>query len=221
MQQQKHQQPTQHQGERRQHQGRFLWVILIILAALGAIYFYLIPYLASSSNENQGNASKGWSIERQRQIAFTLAQNVQGYRQRIHEGRRINYGDASLVATGIEQPFRPKQPAAGMNAPNPPQNDTHSETTLKGWAIYTIRKSLQNLPAGSVINLLIFTQVKVCPDCRRDIQTWAKQLQQVAPTGVIVNVAIWQQTNFDIDHPEQTPVESPNGVEFAVSSSAP
>ncbi len=221
MQRQEHQPPMPPQGSMHQRPGRFLWVIMLILAALGAIYFYLIPFLASSGGKSNSSSSERWSAAQQSQIAFTLAQNVQGYRQRIHEGRRINYGDAYLEATGITQPFRPKQPSAGMNAPNPPQNDTHSETTLKGWALYTLRKNLQNLPAGAVINLLIFTQVKVCPDCRRDIQTWAKQLQQVAPAGVSINLYIWQQTNFDIDHPEQTPVESLNDVEFAVSSSAP
>lgn len=221
MQQQQHQQPAQQHRPVRQGPGRFLWVMLIIIAALGAIYFYLIPFLASSGGGSKNNASSAWSAAQQRQIAFQLAQNVQDYRQRIHEGRRINYGDAILQASGIAQPFRPKQPMPGMNAPNPPQNDTHSENMLKGWALYTIRKSLQQLPAGSVINLLIFTQVKVCPDCRRDIQTWAKQLQQAAPAGVSVNLSIWQQTNFDIDHPDQTPVRSPDEVEFAVSSSAP
>ena len=209
--------PTPEQEQSR----RFWWVLLIILAALGAIYFYLIPFLSSVSSGGQsGSASSGWTTTQQRQIAFALAQNVQDYRQRIHEGREINYGDAYLKVTGITQPFRPKQPYPGMDAPNPPENDTHSENMLKGWGLYIIRNNLQNVPAGSTINMLIFTQVKVCPPCRKAIQTWAKQLQQVAPAGVSVNLYIWQQTNFDIKHPAQTPVRSANDVEFAVSSSA-
>jgi hypothetical protein len=87
--------------------------------------------------------------------------------------------------------------------------------------LVTIRQKLQHLPSGSTINLLIFTQVKVCPDCRRDINGWATQLQQAAPPGVRVNCYIWQQTNFDIDHPAQTPVTSPGEVELVVSASAP
>lgn len=101
-----------------------------------------------------------------------------------------------------------------------PENDTHSENMLKGWGLYIIRNNLHNVPAGSTINMLIFTQVKVCPPCRKAIQTWAKQLQQAAPAGVRVNLYIWQQTNFDINHPDQTPVRSANEVECAVSSSA-
>ncbi len=108
-----------------------------------------------------------------------------------------------------------------MNSPAGAKNDTHSETRLKGWALAVIRRHLQPLPAGSTINVLIFTQVKVCSDCRRDVQTWATQLQQAAPSGVRINLYIWQQTNFDIDHPNQTPVTSPQEVELAVSASAP
>lgn len=201
---------------------RLLGVILILLAALAALYFYIVPFLGSVSGGSTGNAfSGGWSVAQQQQIAFTLAQSVQNYRQRIHEQRRINYGDAYLIATGITTPFRPQQPYEGMDAPSGPKNDMHSEAKLKGWALVTIRQKLQHLPAGSTINLLIFTQVKVCPDCRSDIKGWATQLQQAAPPGVRVNFYIWQQTNFDIDHPTQTPVTSPAQMQFAVSASAP
>jgi len=101
------------------------------------------------------------------------------------------------------------------------KNDTHSEAKLKGWALAAIRKNLQGLRAGSTINVLIFTQVKTCPDCRKAVPTWVKQLQQVAPAGVFITLYIWQQTNFDIDHPDKTPVRSQNDVEPAVSASAP
>lgn len=179
------QQIYQPQGQR--DPLRFLWVILIIVAALMAIYFYVIPFLASGGTPSGNTNSGGWSQAQQRQIAFMLAQNVQNYRHRIKERRRINYGDAYMEATGISNPFRPPNPFAGMDSPSGAKNDTHSEAKLKGWALATIRKNLQNLPAGSTINVLIFTQVKTCPDCRRDLPTWVKQLQQAAPTGVIVN----------------------------------
>lgn len=187
---------------------------------LACIYFYIIPWLASTGVGGSAHAGR-WSDARQRQVAFDLAQAVQAYRTRIHERRRINYGDALLEATGISRSFRPPNPFDGMDSPSGAINDTHSETKLKGWALATIRKNLQNLPAGSVINVLIFTQVKVCPDCRRNIQQWATQLQQAAPPGITVFLFIWQQTNFAIDHPDQTPVNSPNDVELAVSRSAP
>ncbi len=85
---------------------RFWWVLLILLAALLSIYFYVIPFLSSMSGGTGGNsASGGLSEAQQRQIAFDLAQAVQNYRHRIHEKRRINYGDAYLDATGIPTPF--------------------------------------------------------------------------------------------------------------------
>lgn len=219
--QQQHWQRRQ-QSQQRVFPPRFFWVVLILLASLAAIYFYVIPFLSSMSGGSAGNAfSGGWSVSQQRQIAYKLAQNVQSYRQRNHETRHINYGYTYLVAAGISSPYRPKQPYPGVDSPSGAKNDTHSESMLKGWAFLTIRQQLQQLPAGSTINLLIFTQVKVCPGCRRDITAWATQLQQAAPPGVRVNLYIWQQTNFDIDHPDQTPVTSPNQVEFAVSASAP
>jgi hypothetical protein len=212
----------QQQSRRREFPPRFLWVGLILLASLAAIYFYVIPFLSSMAGGSAGSAfSGGWSVSQQRQIAYELAQNVQDYRQRIHEPRHINYGDAYLVATGIHDPFRPKQPYPGVDSPSGAKNDTHSESNLKGWALYTIRQQLQQLPAGSTINLLLFTQVKVCPDCRREVTAWAMELQQAAPPGVRVNFYIWQQTNFDKNHPDQTPVTSPDEVELAVSASAP
>jgi hypothetical protein len=213
------------QQRQRQERGQsqcFWWALLLIIASLACIYFYVIPFLSSIGDGSGGGSSSAeWSETQQRQIAFDLAQNVQNYRHRINEHRRINYGDAYMEATGIPTPFRPPQPFEGMNSPTGARNDTHSETKLKGWALATIRKNLQNLPLGSTINVLIFTQVKACPDCRRDVQAWVKQLQQAAPSGVKANLYIWQQTNFDIDHPDQTPVVSPNDIEPAVSGSAP
>ena len=184
------------QHQRYQHQEqrdplRFLWVLLIIVAALAAIYFYVIPFLSSGGIGGGSSNFSGWSEARQRQIAFDLAQNVQNYRHRINEHRRINYGDAYMEATGISNPFRPPNPFDGMDSPSGAKNDTHSEAKLKGWALAAIRKNLQGLRAGSTINVLIFTQVKTCPDCRKAVPTWVKQLQQVAPAGVIITLYIW------------------------------
>ncbi|TME09404.1 MAG: hypothetical protein E6I80_07785 [Chloroflexi bacterium] len=98
-----------------------------------------------------------------------------------------------------------RRPAWTASSPKAGPNGVH-----KGWSNYP------PYPMG-----VPFTQVKVCPDCRRDIKGWATQLQQAAPPGVRVNCYIWQQTNFDIDHPAQTPVTSPGEVELVVSASAP
>ena len=198
---------------------RFWLVLLIIILSLGCIYFFVIPFLASQGVG--GGAANGWAESQQRQIAFNLAQNIQNYRNRINERRRINYGDAYMEATGLAKPFRPSNPFDGMDSPVGAKNDTHSEAKLKGWALATIRRDLQQLPSGSTVNVLIFTQVKTCPDCRKSVPIWVKQLQQAAPKGVTVYLYIWQQTNFDIDHPDQTLVNSMNDVELATSATAP
>lgn len=201
---------------------RFWLVLLIIILSLGCIYFFVIPFLASQGIGSGGNSgSGGWSTVQQRQIAYNLAQNIQNYRHRINERRRVNYGDAYIEATGITKPYRPPNPFDGMDSPIGAKNDTHSEAKLKGWALATIRRNLQHLPSGSTINVLIFTQVKTCPDCRKSAPIWVKQLQQAAPKGVTVYLYIWQQTNFDIDHPDQTQVASENDVELATSAIAP
>jgi hypothetical protein len=212
------------QQQKHGQSQRFWWILLVLIALLGCIYSYVIPFLSpSATGGGSGSSSNSgrWSEARQRQIAFDLAQNVQNYRHRINERRRINYGDAYIEASGITSPFRPPNPFDGMDSPSDAKNDTHSEAKLKGWALATIRRNLQQLPHGSTINVLIFTQVKTCPDCRRNVQVWARQLQQGAPPSVIVYLHIWQQTNFDIDHPNQTPVTSLRDIEPAVSGSTP
>lgn len=203
--------------EQRQYQTFWL-ILLIIILSLGCIYFFVIPFLASYGGSN--TSSGGWSEAQQRQIAFNLAQNVQNYRHRINERRRVNYGDAYMEATGVSKPFQPPNPFDGMDSPLGAKNDTHSEAKLKGWSLATIRRNLQHLSSGSTINVLIFTQVKTCPDCRKSVPIWVKQLLQVAPRGVTVNLYVWQQTNFDIDHPNKTPVTSVNDVELATSATA-
>lgn len=149
----------------QEHSQRFWAILLILLAVLGFTYFYVLPFLSSHTG------SDGWSETQRRQIAFDLAQNVQRYRHQLNERRRINYGDASLEATGVATPFRPPNPFDGMDSPSGAKNDTHSEAKLKGWALATIRRSLQTLPSGSIINVLIFTQVKTCPECRKAVPT--------------------------------------------------
>lgn len=162
------QKPAQRQG--------FFAIIILLIALLIFIVLYGLPALSSISNE-QPNA--GWSEGQQREIAFELAQNIESYRNKINEKRRINYGDAYMSATATSTIFRPPIPFDGMNSPLGAKNDTHSEAKLKGWALTTIRKNLQNLPSGSTINVLIFTQVKVCPVCRASIQQWANQLNKL------------------------------------------
>ncbi len=209
----------QHQKRNQEHGQRFIWVLLIIIASLACIYFYIIPFLASAgAGSAKGSSASQWSPAQQQSIAFTLAQSVQNYRLRINERRRINYGDAFMQIAGTTQQFRPPNPFDGMDAPSGPRNSLHSEAKLKGWALATLRSKLQHLPTGSVINILIFTQVKVCPDCRGELQAWATQLQQVAPSGVTIFLYIWQQTDFDIDHPDHTPVTSLSQIEPATTN---
>ena len=47
----------QQRGRRQEQRDplRFLWVLLIIVAALAAIYFYVIPFLASSGSSGSSS----------------------------------------------------------------------------------------------------------------------------------------------------------------------
>ena len=211
----------QQQHFQQERPRRFWWALLIILVCLVGTIFYVLPLLSSVGGTSSPSYPGGWSDAQQRQIAFALAQNTQKYRIQIHEVRIINYGDAFMRVTGNPTSLRPDHPFDGMNSPSGAKNDTHSEAKLKGWALATIRKSQQGLPSGSTINVLIFSQVIVCTPCRQDVQAWANDLQRAAPSGVRVNLYIWQQKNFDIDHPDQTPVTSQQDVQFAVSATAP
>lgn len=57
MQEQQHQ--WRQQPPKREFSLRLLGVILILLAALAALYFYIVPFLGSVSGGSTGNAFSG------------------------------------------------------------------------------------------------------------------------------------------------------------------
>ena len=80
----------QHQGQRRDPL-RFLWVLLIIVAALAAIYFYVIPFLSSSSGGRSGFDPHAEALQ--------LALKVQDYRKDHRSiGRNLGMGEIVLQA---------------------------------------------------------------------------------------------------------------------------
>src|SRR6266852_1821632 len=190
------------------------------LVCLGFLLLLLLLVSSCSAPTFGGSGQTtypGWSNAQQNQIALDLAQDVVKYRHQINEKRSVNYGLAYMEVTvpgGSARPFRPQIPYVGMDSPTGPLNDTHSENKLKGWALRELR-NVGRLPNGIVVNLLIFTQVRVCDACAGAVGTWASQLQQAAGgTGITVNVYIWQQKRLMPSQPDGYPIRSQRDVVF-------
>jgi hypothetical protein len=95
-------------------------------------------------------------------------------------------------------------------------NINHTESQIYTWALGQIRNNYQKLSKGSVINVLIYVQMRPCAyaaySCQRDIPLWAKALQAAAPPGVIVRLWVWYQPGFDKDNPFGNLIVSPGQV---------
>lgn len=189
---------------------------LLFLIVLGACV------MSSCGGSGQTTYPGGWTDAQQNTFAFNLAQDIVTYRHQIHDPRAVNYGFAYMEITtpdGTVGSTRPEIPYVGMNSQKGPLNDTHSENKLKGWARLKLRK-LGRQPQGTVINLLIFTQVQVCDACSDAVGTWARELQQDAGgPGITVNLYIWEQKQFLPAQPDRYSVQSQSDVVFGVSAS--
>ena len=110
----------QQQPSPQEHFSRLSYVLLIIIAALLCIYFYLIPFLSYI-----GSMEAGYSQEHKE--AYALAQNVQAYRKK-HPSKgnyaqaaiKLLYDDAASSKWDISDVYE------GFDDENG-ENSTHSE----------------------------------------------------------------------------------------------
>ncbi len=197
----------QQQSYQRQHQRhrdplRFLWVLLIIVAALAAIYFYVIPFLASSSGGRSGFDPHAEALQ--------LALKVQDYRKDHRSiGRNLGMGEIVLQApdgtlTRYPSPIYEGEKASASHDPNA----NHAERRTHDLFLLPTLKLLQDhgtLDKAQSVSLLIFSQVFVCPICRAEMRGWWKAYKsEVSPqnAGKIQQPAIWELTgSYNPDRP--------------------
>ena len=194
----------QQRGRRQEQRDplRFLWVLLIILAALGAIYFYVIPFLASSG-------SSGSSFDPHEE-ALQLALKVQDYRKNHRTiGRNLGMGEIVLEAsdgtlTRYPSPIYVGEKASASYDPNA----NHSERRTHDLFLLPTLKLLQDngaLDKAQNISILIFSQVFVCPTCLADMRGWWKAYKsEVSPQNAtkIQQPTVWELTgSYNPDRP--------------------
>ena len=192
------QQSYQRQHQRQRDPLRFLWVLLIIVAALAAIYFYVIPFLASSS---------GFDPHAE---ALQLALKVQDYRKDYRSiGRNLGMGEIVLQAPDgtlrrYPSPIYEGEKASASYDPNA----NHAERRTHDLFLLPTLKLLQDhgtLDKAQRVSLLILSQVFVCPICRAEMRGWWKAYKsEVSPQNAakIQQPTVWELTgSYNPDRP--------------------
>ncbi len=183
---------------------RFGWVLLIMIASLGCIYFYMIPLLSSTSG---GTGSDGFDAHAE---ALQLALQVQDFRK-IHRtiGRNLGMGEIVLEARDGTLTRYPSPIYEGEKAPAAyDPNANHSERRTHDQFLLPELGRMQNngtLDKVQYIYILIFSQIYVCPPCKADMRGWWKAYKSAVSSqdaGKIQVPAIWELTgSYNPDRP--------------------
>jgi len=178
-------------------------IIVALVAAAIAIGTFLFGLIRS------GSSGRFWSIKTQRQNAYQLAQNIDKHRSENDNDYRTTFAQGCIGIGGPSCSVKSRI-VFGTGQDN---NTNHAEKQIFYWARSQIATMYQDLPKGTVINVLIYVQLKPCQAwCQGEIKQWAQELQDAAPSGVIVRLWVWYQPGFDVDHPLDNPVESPSQI---------
>jgi hypothetical protein len=181
----------QHPLPKQRNSVRFYFILLIILAALGAIYFYLIPFL-SSINSNRGSSFDATPD------ALQIAREA--YKERAqHRPTGHDFGGAAIVvqyADGSKPSVYYSDIYEGYDSPPPDTNKTHSER--QAWENFilptlTIMKDHGTVAKASEIDLIIFTQFYPCVPCQSEMRAWQNQARTTAGTSSVF-VSVWTLT---------------------------
>ena len=191
----------------QQKQGMSLsGCFLVIVLALGL----LLAIAALHTN----NSSSGPSFDKHAE-AYSLAQAAQDYRQ--HHPQAVNYGLASITLFYDNAPSRrfvPTdqrgfiQPFRGYTDPVL-ENQTHSEFFARKWILTTlgVLKRTGIITAHiTEIDVVIFSQVIVCPPCANAMVSWQREFQVEAGKSNLF-LSIWQI----IDGKGYSPAKLPQG----------
>lgn len=206
-----------------QSKEKIPWLLIFLLILLGCFLLILVlPTLNAKVNTSTQTQSEGQCLPNgqgfdEQQEAFTLAQTAVQYR--TTHPYRGNYALGSYTicySDGTQQrvpsPLAPgytSTPTATLRA-----NDTHSEQGIYNW----LKRNLTGLSIDqsqvAAIYTVIFSQVRVCGPCKKDMVAWQRGLRQAAKT-VNVFLSIWDirsgsKSGFD-------PAQNPAGTNILVS----
>lgn len=171
-----------------------LWLIFLLLL------LFVLLVLALPLVNTRVNTSTQTGIQSQcpetgqhfddQQEAFTLAQAAQQYRS-AHPFRG-NYGLGSYIICfqdGSQQ--RNQSPVfKGYDSPTQPKNQTHSEQSSYGWLQLQFSRLSIDPTSVTAIYAVIFSQVLVCPACKKDMISWQRTLRQKVKMDNVV-LSMW------------------------------
>jgi hypothetical protein len=218
MQHHEYQRPRQRHLPRQRNAARSIFILLLLVAALGALSFYLISLLFSTTNS--GTSSFDAHTE-----ALKLALKVQDYRQRNRSiGRNLGMGEIVLIGQDgkpveYSSPIYEGEKASAAYDPNA----NHSERRTHDLFLLPQLKILQDngaLDRAQSVSILVFSQIYVCPPCRADMRGWWKDFKNAVSTqnaAKIQQPTIWELTgSYNPDRsgwPQWTVVVNEDDVE--------
>ncbi len=165
MQNQNQEQNRQEQAQSSQSKNSCLLIGLLLLA-LAALAWYT---LARGVGGTGGAPSYS-----PRSQAYVMAQQLEAHRQQMPTAK--NYCEAQLyyhTASGVYS--GPSQIKDGFGI-----YPTHCEQTLLQWVSQTALPSIsaQDYARIVTIDVVVFSQVRVCVDCKPTFPTWENRLRQ-------------------------------------------
>lgn len=182
-----------------QQSYRFWSVLLIIVASLGCIYFYVIPFLASL-----GPGKAAFDIQAE---ALKMALQVQQYR--YNHKSRGNYGMAEIIITyqDMSKPSVYSSPIyEGFDSKGADKNKDHSERKAHeqfNLPTLTQLKSRGIAAKASFIYVIIFSQIQICKLCQADMRGWLEQYRRQVGTYNI-SLSVYDLTgNFNPNVPRK------------------
>lgn len=175
-----------------QSKPSWLLIFLLILLALGVLIFALPSFNTRVTTTTQ-TASQGQCLPNgqgfdEQQEAFTLAQVAEQHRIAHSFGGNYGFGSYTLCyQDGTQQRF---QSPAARGYGDEDSNDTHSEQGVYKWLEMQLSGLSIDQSKVTAIYVIIFSQVRVCIPCRRDMMPWQRGLRQAAKTNNLF-LSIW------------------------------
>ncbi len=180
-------------GAQKQKSTVPLIIFLLILLVLGI--FLLLPSYNTGVNTSTQSTTQnqcpqvGQSFDA-RQEAFTLAQTAEKYRRA--QPLPINYGLGSFIICFTDGTFKREQSMIfkGRSSNSYPGNETHSEQSAYGWLQNRLLALSIDPDTISAIYTFIFSQVRVCSFCKKDMVYWQRTLREKARTNNLF-LSVW------------------------------
>jgi hypothetical protein len=170
-----------------------LIIFLLILLILG-IFLLLPSYNVQVNTSTQSTTQNqcpqvGQNFDAQ-QEAFTLAQSAVQYRRA--QPLPVNYGLGSFIICLTDGTFKREQSIIfkGRSSNSYPGNDTHSEQSAYGWLQNRLVALSIDPDTISAIYTFIFSQVRVCSFCKKDMVYWQRTLREKARTNNLF-LSVW------------------------------